>query len=133
MPESPNHFHAAIPILNVKDVPAAVDYYVEKLGFQKEWGWGEPVDYACVSRGDVRVFLCQDGQGGPGTWISVFVDDVDALHAEYEKRGAIVRQAPTTFPWGVREMNVEDLDGHRLRMGSEADGPAEGVPLNEAP
>ncbi|MGH7176551.1 MAG: hypothetical protein ACREJC_04140 [Tepidisphaeraceae bacterium] len=31
---------------------------------------------------------------------------------------AIIRQPPTNFPWGLREMNVQDPDGHRLRMGS---------------
>ena len=34
---------------------------------------------------------------------------------------------------GMREMNVADLDGHRLRIGSEATGPADGVVLNEEP
>jgi hypothetical protein len=47
--------------------------------------------------------------------------------------GAIIRQAPANFPWGLREMNVEDLDGHRLRLGSEATGPVDNVALNEAP
>lgn len=128
-----NRFESAIPILNVKSVPASIDYYVNKLGFQKEWDWGSPPDFACVQRDDVRIFLCNDGQGGTGMWISVFVQDVDALHEDYKRSGAIIRQSPTSFPWGVREMNVEDLDGHRLRMGSEATGPSEGVDLNEDP
>ena len=128
---SPNRFDSAIPILNVRNVPASIDYYVEKLGFQKEWDWGSPPDFACVLRDDVRIFLCQDGQGGPGSWISIFVHDVDALHDDYTSKGAIIRQAPTNFPWGVREMNVEDLDGHRLRIGGEPTGPAEEAPLNE--
>jgi hypothetical protein len=29
-------------------------------------------------------------------------------------------------------MNVADLDGHRLRIGSEATGPSDDVALNEA-
>jgi len=29
------------------------------------------------------------------------------------------------MPWAVREMNVQDPDGHRLRMGSESTGPAD--------
>jgi hypothetical protein len=40
-----------------------------------------------------------------------------------------LRQAPANFPRGLREMNVEDDDGHRLRLGSPATGPADGVPL----
>lgn len=130
---SPNRFESAVPILNVKNVASAMDYYVEKLGFQVEWDWGEPPTFACVHRDEVRIFLCQDGQGAAGMWVSVFIHDVDALYEDYRRTGAIIRQAPTTFPWGVREMNVEDLDGHRLRMGSDATGPADEEPLNEAP
>jgi catechol 2,3-dioxygenase-like lactoylglutathione lyase family enzyme len=123
---SENRFESAVPILNVRDVPASIAYYLEKLGFRKEWDWGSPPDFACVCRDGVRIFLCQGGQGAPGTWISIFVQDVDALHADYVRRGALIPQAPANFPWGLREMNVEDPDGHRLRFGSEATGPADG-------
>ena len=112
-------------------MPASIDYYVDKLGFTKEWDWGSPPTFACVFRDNVRIFFCQGAQGAPGMWISVFVHDVDALHEDYQRRGATIRQAPTNFPWGVREMNVEDLDGHRLRMGSAATGPADDAPLKE--
>jgi ankyrin repeat protein len=128
---NPLRFDYAIPILNVKNVPASIAYYVEKLGFEKEWDWGEPATFGCVRHDGVQIFLCEGAQGSPGTWISIFVRDVDALHADYARRGAIVRQKPTNFPWGIREMNIEDLDGHRLRMGSEATGPSDDVDLAE--
>lgn len=126
---SPNRFESAVPILNVKSVPASIAYYVDKLGFTKEWDWGSPPTFACVFRDSVRIFFCQGGQGAPGTWISMFVHDVDALYEDYARSGAVIRQAPTNFPWGLREMNVEDLDGHRLRMGSDATGPWDGTAL----
>src|SRR5262245_53687297 len=125
-------FESVVPILNVRNVPASIDYYVEKMGFVKEWDWGSPPSFACVFRDQVRIFLCQGAQGAPGTWMSIFVHDVDALYGDYRRRGAIIRQPPTNFPWGVREMNVEDPDGHRLRIGSDATGPADGTLLNEA-
>ncbi len=120
-----NEFEGVVPILNVKNVPASMDYYVNKLGFSKKWDWGNPPTFACVVRDKVNIFLCQGAQGRPGTWMSVFIDDVDALYEDYKKAGAIIRLPPTNMPWGTREMNVEDLDGHRLRMGSEATGPAD--------
>jgi len=126
-------FECATAILSVKSVPASIGYYVEKLGFEKEWDWGTPPTFACVRRDDVRIFLCQEVQGHPGTWMSIFIDDVDALYEDYKRSGAIIRQPPTNFPWGTREMNVEDLDGHRLRIGSDATGPSDGVALAEAP
>jgi catechol 2,3-dioxygenase-like lactoylglutathione lyase family enzyme len=130
--QTENRFESAVPILNVKDVPASIAYYEQKLGFQKEWDWGSPPTFACVHRDAVRIFLCLGAQGGPGTWISIFVRDVDALFKDYQRTGAIIRQVPTNFPWGVREMNVEDLDGHRLRMGGPATDAPDGVPLTEA-
>jgi catechol 2,3-dioxygenase-like lactoylglutathione lyase family enzyme len=128
---SDNRFSEAIPILNVKSVPASIAYYVDKLGFRKEWDWGAPATFGCVGRDGVKLFLCQGGQGTPGTWVSIFVQDVDLLFDEYRRRGATIRQPPTNFPWGVREMNVEDLDGHRLRMGSAATDAADGAPLSD--
>lgn len=131
--QSPNRFESAVPILNVKNVPDAIAYYLDKLGFAKEWDWGSPPTFACVYRDNVRIFLCQGAQGQSGTWMSIFVHDVDALFEDYQRRGATIRQPPTNFPWGVREMNVEDLDGHRLRMGSDATGEPDGVALAERP
>jgi ankyrin repeat protein/catechol 2,3-dioxygenase-like lactoylglutathione lyase family enzyme len=122
-----NRFEGAVPILSVMSVPTSIAYYVEKLGFIKEWDWGSPPNFGCVQRDQVRIFLCQGAQGSPGTWLSIFVHDVDDLYGDYQRRGAVIRQPPTNFPWGVREMNVEDPDGHRLRIGSDATGPTDGT------
>jgi len=124
-------FTGTTPILNVKNVPDSIAYYVEKLGFSKDWEWGSPPDFASVNRNEQRVFLCQNGQGQPGTWISFWVEDVDALYAEYQDRGAMIVQPPTNFPWGVREMNVTDPDGHRFRMAMGATDESDDVPLAE--
>jgi ankyrin repeat protein len=128
-----NRFENMTPILNVKDVSASIDYYVEKLGFELRWDWGSPPGFACVGRDAVQIFLCRDAQGAPGTWIAIWVQDVDALYEDYKKSGAIIRQKPTNFPWGAREMNVQDLDGHRLRVSASATGPSDGVDLDEGP
>ncbi|MBP0002536.1 MAG: bleomycin resistance family protein [Cyanobacteria bacterium SBC] len=124
-------FSGLTPILNVKDIANSISYYVSVLGFKKDWDWGDPPTFASVSRDDIGIFLCQGSQGQSGMWISIFVDDVDALYEEYKTKGAVIRQAPTNFPWGMREMNIEDPDGHRLRIGSETSESGEGIPLCE--
>lgn len=43
--------------------------------------------------------------------------DLYARHATVlpvADRGATIRFAPETMPWGMREFEVEDPDGHRL-------------------
>jgi len=55
----------------------AMNYYTEKLLFDKLWEWGNPPDFGAVRLGKVEIFFCRDGQGHPGTWLSIFMDDVD--------------------------------------------------------
>jgi len=118
---------ATNPILRVSDVGASIRYYVEKLGFSLQFSWGEPLSFAGVARDGFEVMLCLEGQGQPGTWFTVWVDDVDALHDEYVASGADVRRAPVDLPWGVREMNVADPDGHRIRFSTSSGRDAEPV------
>lgn len=106
------------PILRVSDFSASMAYYTQCLGFTKAWEYGDPPDFGCVKRDSIELFLCLGGQGQPGTWISMFVLDVDALYEELSRRGAGVVRAPVDEPWGMREMLVEDPDGHTFRFGT---------------
>lgn len=113
-----NRFESLVPILAVKDVSAAIDYYVAKLGFRKEWGWGDPPTYACVSRGDAKLNLSRSENAAPAS-VYIFVHNVDTLYDDYRARGVINLQPPNNYPWGMREIEVRDLDGHRLVIGAE--------------
>ena len=118
-------FERAIPILRVNDLGVAITYYVDVLGFRAA-DWGEL--FTSVSRDGAEIYLCQRGQGAPGTWVWVGVDDVDALFAEYQASGAKIRMPPGNYPWAY-EMHVEDADGHVIRFGSE---PRADLPVAEA-
>jgi Ankyrin repeats (many copies) len=123
---SANRFERAVPILAARSMAAAIGYYV----------WGDPVDFACVGREQVDLFLSFEPQGGPRAWMSIFVQDVDALYETYKKTGAIIRKPPADYPWGAREMTVEDLDGHRFRMTGDGGGEnrsGDAVESNEDP
>ncbi len=106
------------PILNVQDVPASLEYYVEKLGFKKQFEHGDPPTFAAVERDGCTIMLAQGEQGHPGTWIYVAVTDVNALHADLVARGAMINDPPSDRPWLMREMLVQDPDGHQIRIGS---------------
>ena len=110
-------FEGVTPILRVTDIVASVDYYVTSLGFNLNWQDAQ-VGFASVSRGKCHLFLCQGDQGHPGSWIWVGIGDADALLQEYRRSGAKIRHVPTNYPWAY-EMQVEDLDGNVLRLGSE--------------
>jgi predicted enzyme related to lactoylglutathione lyase len=117
-------FEGAEPILRVADMSASLAYYLGVLGFENaDWGneW-----FTRVKRDQAGIYLSRGDQGHPGTWVWIGVEDVAALHREYEASGARIRQAPRNFPWAY-EMKVEDPDGHVLRFGSD---PRENVPFD---
>jgi catechol 2,3-dioxygenase-like lactoylglutathione lyase family enzyme len=125
--DTPNdavNFEGGNPIFRVRSVAASIDYYVRMLGFKLDWGDG---GFASVSRGRFHLFLCEGDQGNPESWAWIGVRDADALCNEYRASGAKIRHPPTNYSWAY-EMQVEDLDGNVLRLGSE---PKEGQPFGE--
>jgi catechol 2,3-dioxygenase-like lactoylglutathione lyase family enzyme len=110
-----------MPILSVRDMSASLEFYTQKLGFKNMWEWGDPATFASISRDGVTIYLAQGDQGQSGTWLYLVVNDVDAIHHELDAKGLAPLEPPRDRPWGMREMLVEDPDGHRLRIGSVRD------------
>jgi predicted enzyme related to lactoylglutathione lyase len=109
-------FEGVTPILRVQSLPDSIDYYTRVLGFRLDWH--QPEIMASVSRGRCGIMLCERDQGGPGTWVWIGVEDVEPVFEDYRIKGAKVRHPPTNYPWAY-EMQIEDPDGHVLRLGSE--------------
>ncbi len=112
-------FRRVTPILRVSDLDRSLEYYVRVLGFTMNWRDDDGNSFASVSRGDCHLFLSIGDQGHLGSWVWIGVSDADVLHDELIASGARVRHPPANFPWGSREMQVEDPDGNVLRLGSE--------------
>jgi predicted enzyme related to lactoylglutathione lyase len=117
----PRHFGAAAPVLRVPDVVAAADYYRDRFGFEINFIWGEPPQYATTSRDHVLVHFTKADAAtpapGPASNIYVFVTDIDEVHDELRERGAHISAGLETWPYGMREFAVEDLNGYRLCFG----------------
>ena len=116
---APVEFGGVTPILRVTNIEASLDYYTRVLGFTLDWRDEDGSSFASVSRGRSHIFLSVGDQGHPGSWIWIGISDADALHEELLAKGATVRHPPTNYPWGSRELHVEDVDGNVVRLGSE--------------
>ena len=113
-------------ILAVRNLRTATDFYLNTLGFQRDFG-DESDGWSWISRDNFRVGLgeCPDAvpatQLGDHSYVAyVNVDDVDGLYAELVSRGAPIRIPPQTKPWGMREFGLQTPDGHRMTFGSKA-------------
>ena len=113
----------AATVFTVRDIAASLGYYRDALGFDVTFQYGQPTFYACLCRDTVAVHLAAAGQARqlPGNGaLCIFVDDVDAVHAELVKRSARVVKPPQDYDYGMRDFDIVDLDGNRIIFGMES-------------
>jgi len=117
---------AVSPVLLVRDVVKAADYFETALGFRVPRMWGDPPHFCIARRDALEIMLNQVRPNDPihpnaalnGRFDVYFtVSDADALHAEFRANGADIVCAPGDHDYGMREFQVRDLDGHLLAFG----------------
>ena len=106
-----------IPILYSDDVARSLKFYTEVLGFEEYWAWDEEPTFGGAVSGDTTIFFCKGAQGHKGTWLALNVKNVDEYYEVLRHKEVVILSPPNTKPWSMREMLVEDPDGHILRIG----------------
>lgn len=108
------------------DLRATLAYYRDTLGFSCLGTWGTPPVYAIVARDEHRIHfrVAAPPTPNPDKYVEelldayLFVQDADALHAEYASRGVEFTRALGNTPWGLREFVLKDCDGRLLAFGA---------------
>lgn len=116
----PMRFYAAI--LFFRDTEAAKGWY-EAMGFRHLRGH-EGMHWLALGEGEVMLHPAarSSGGGAEGLCLHAGVDDVDAVFRravaaglrpfDHQQPGAVL-ESPVTRPWGAREFEVLDPEGHR--------------------
>ncbi|MEL6674668.1 MAG: VOC family protein [Bacteroidota bacterium] len=122
--DAPALFSHLVPILPVTNVAASLQYYHKRLGFDIQFKWGEPMDYAAVKRGEAVAFHLnevspedQHHSFTPQT-LRIFVYDVNQVHQEFLQQGVSLTRPIGNREYGIRDFEIEDPDGHRLIIGT---------------
>lgn len=108
------------------DMAATLEYYKDKLGFDCVGSWNDPPVYAIVARDEHRIHfrLADPPKPNPDKYADelldayLFIEDADALYAEYVARGVEFGRALGDTPWHSREFVVKDCDGPDLPWSS---------------
>ena len=112
----------SMPVLQVRDVVASAAFY-ERLGFTHHGFWGDPPGFCIPQRGEVTLALdlAQNGDVPRNQWWAayLYVDDVDALHAEFTALDGVEVTEIGDRYYGCRDFDVVDIDGHRLAFGQD--------------
>jgi len=114
------------PLFFTMDIPATLAFYKDKLGFECLGTWQDPPVYAILARDHQPIhFRCAEPpKANPDKYQDelldayVFVEDADALYAEYAARGVEFTRGLGNMPWGSREFVVKDCDGRLLAFGA---------------
>jgi catechol 2,3-dioxygenase-like lactoylglutathione lyase family enzyme len=103
------------PVFFVESVERSIAFYTEKLGFTQGFRYEEEgkIFVGQVNREDCEIILtCQEPEksGRGRVFISIDLGPLQALRAEFEGRGAPIRDGW----WGYDTMIIEDPDGNEL-------------------
>ena len=121
-PSAPS-LRGAATVFVVQDVLRSVEHYRDVLGFHTEFTYGQPTFYAGVERDAVAIHFqaASETKRQPGQEaVNIFVTDVDALYHELKARGAGTLNEPKDYPYGMRDFDINDLDGNQLCFGMES-------------
>lgn len=124
---TPPEISGVAPFFIVADVPAALAFYRDMLGFEITFRGPTPEDefFGIVRRGGAMImFKSLEVEPIPNynreptfSWDAYFeVPDPDALAAEFATRG-VPFSIPLTEGDGLRGFVIEDLDGYGLYFG----------------
>ena len=128
---------AVAPYFIVDDVIATADYYRDRLGFTYDRFWGDPPAFCMVERSCVVIMLGQFEESGHmrsnrsvdpgrGAWDAyLWVDDADALHAEYVAKGVRITEPVGDRVYGCRDFEIADCNGYHLCFGHDLSTAAE--------
>lgn len=112
--------HIASTTVSVNDQDAALDFYVNKLGFVKraDEDMGNGMRWVTVELpGTQTGIVLAKGYGsgnpvGSFTGIVLTADDIHATYEELAAKGVHFTEAPTQQPWGMMQALFEDQDGN---------------------
>jgi catechol 2,3-dioxygenase-like lactoylglutathione lyase family enzyme len=121
----------ASPFFIVRNVPAALAFYRDQLGFEVTFEGPEPDDifFGIVQRGRAMLMFksvgveplpnyTRDIKQGIARWDAYFyVPDPDALAAEFAARGVEFFESLKNNDDGLRGFEIQDADGYLLYFG----------------
>jgi uncharacterized glyoxalase superfamily protein PhnB len=110
---------SAIPILPAADVSESLKWWTEACGFKETFRDGTPPTYAGINRDGAYLHLAGMTDKklartvGDQTMVRLAVKGIEAMYAEYQKRGGKVHpNGPLqTKPWGTKEFGAIDPNG----------------------
>lgn len=105
------------PTLQVSDIYAAMEFYVQKLGFAQQFVWGEPVVFAGVVPDKTTIHLALVNEVRNRSVVNFVVNDANKLYQVHLSNSARIVVSIDDREYGLRDYQVEDPDGNLIGFG----------------
>jgi catechol 2,3-dioxygenase-like lactoylglutathione lyase family enzyme len=110
-------FESVTPRIPVPDIESALAFYIDLLGFDLAWKWGEPLTHAGICRDSVSLDLIVVPPGRQGTAMAyIRLERIDAYYTELRARN-VTTSGIGNRAYGLRDFEVVDPSGNRLAFG----------------
>ncbi|MGH3079798.1 MAG: VOC family protein [Gaiellaceae bacterium] len=109
-------FRDAFAILHTPDLARAVAFYVERLGFEERYRFG---NFAVVGLDTFDLGLTEVEEVEPAGRVALwlYTDDADTEIDRLRAAGVEVARNPEDMEWGERMGSVRDSDGNEVFIG----------------
>ena len=112
------------PVFFTTNIAATVAYYEARLGFRCLGTWQDPPVYAIVARDQHAIhFRCADPPTPNRDKYTdelldayLFVDNADALYADYAAQGVEFARGLANMPWNSQEFVIKDCEIGRAHV-----------------
>lgn len=110
-------FHDAFPIFHTADLARAAGFYVERLGFEERYRFGD--GFVLLGLGSFELGLTAveelEPAGRASLWL--YTSDVDAEVETLRAAGVEVVREPEDMEWGERMATIRDPDTNEIFLG----------------
>ena len=114
-------FGRMAPTVSVADIPRAVDFYTQVLGFEKVFENGDPVGFVILEKdaAELHLSLLKSHKATVQNVAHLMVEDANALYQYLEAHRVKIVKAIRDADFGLRCFVFADPDGNRIDVGQD--------------
>jgi uncharacterized glyoxalase superfamily protein PhnB len=108
-------------VFHVSDIERSIDFYSNRLGFQVDFRFGNPVSYAGLSLGNVCLHISSSypykNNTGHGN-LYITAEEVDTLYSQLVEAGVEFYCPIGNREYGLRDFAIKDPDENQIGIGA---------------
>jgi catechol 2,3-dioxygenase-like lactoylglutathione lyase family enzyme len=117
----PDNFSHAATIFPVTDIRRSLEFYTEKLEFDKKFEWGEPPTYIVLKEGGVSIHLVKRNDSlmpsKDHTALYIFVHDIAQVYDKCLRAKIKILNQPEVRDYKMKDFDIMDPDGYIITFG----------------